>query len=303
MERLGRIAAHTAVCTPCAATPAEPVEAAPLGLLPGCTSKPAIVTDPKLALPEIQANGACIFQADVTDDETDAEIRDRVELMAREIFAGHLDMAKDPVPAPNPVKDQRTEEKFKAASYVGRKHGVHNDGWDVYGEMVPDYFILFCAKSADEGGESWLIDGYAMEEAMPPATRHALRTAPVRSKPPQERQISSITGGPMWSADWEAPIAQETAAGRLMLRMAGADTPVAEVEGSAEVHTVYQDAAQAAADVTPRFKLERGQGIILDNYRMFHGRDPYFDPERRMWRVWVWTDQRRFRTLPINCRW
>ncbi len=36
---------------------------------------------------------------------------------------------------------------------------------------------------------------------------------------------------------------------------------------------------------------------------MFHGRDPYSDPERRMWRVWVWTSERRFRTLPINCTW
>jgi hypothetical protein len=232
----------------------------------GCRSRPAIITDPALALPEIRANGACIFQADVRDDESDAEIRDRVEMMAREIFADHLDMAKDPVPAPNPIKDQRTEEKYKSASYVGRKHGVHNDGWDVYGEMVPDYFILFCAKPAQQGGESWLIDGYNMEQALPQSMRHGLRAVPLRSKPPRERQLSSITGGPMWSANWEGPIAQETAQGRLMLRMAGADTPT-DVEGSEAVHTVYQEAAQVAADATPRFKLERGQGIILDNYR------------------------------------
>ncbi len=266
MQRLGRIASHTS-CVRCdTGAVAERRELVPAELPAGCTSRPATITDPALALPEIRANGACIFQADVTDDETDAEIRDRVELMAREIFSGHLDMAKDPVPAPNPVKDQRIEEKYKAASYVGRKHGVHNDGWDVYGEMVPDYFILFCAKPAEEGGESWMIDGYAMEEALPPTIRHGLRTSPLRSKPPHERQLSSITGGPMWSANWEGPVAQETAQGRLMLRMAGADIPTDD-ERSEMVHSAYQEAAQVAAEATPRFKLERGQGIILDNYR------------------------------------
>ena len=70
----------------------------------------------------------------------------------------------------------------------------------------------------------------------------------------------------MWSAEWEAPIAQQVPHnGRLMLRMAGADMPVPGVPGSAEVHEVYQGTAQAAAEMAPRFKLERGQAIILDN--------------------------------------
>ena len=28
---------------------------------------------------------------------------------------------------------------------------------------------------------------------------------------------------------------------------------------------------------------------MVDNYRMFHGRDPYTDADRMLWRVWVWT--------------
>ncbi len=30
---------------------------------------------------------------------------------------------------------------------------------------------------------------------------------------------------------------------------------------------------------------------MIDNYRMFHGREPYADLDRLMWRVWIWTDE------------
>ena len=39
-----------------------------------------------------------------------------------------------------------------------------------------------------------------------------------------------------------------------------------------------------------RFHLESGQALLVDNYRMFHGREGYADPQRMMWRVWGWSD-------------
>ena len=35
---------------------------------------------------------------------------------------------------------------------------------------------------------------------------------------------------------------------------------------------------------------------------MFHGRDDYTDPSRRTWRARCWTEERLFKTLPVNCR-
>ena len=48
-------------------------------------------------------------------------------------------------------------------------------------------------------------------------------------------------------------------------------------------------AIDAAAGEAPRFKLQPGEVLVVDNYGMFHGRDPYTDADRMLWRVWVWT--------------
>ena len=44
-----------------------------------------------------------------------------------------------------------------------------------------------------------------------------------------------------------------------------------------------------AGRLVPRFKLHVGEALLVDNYRLLHGRDRYFDLQRRMYRVWCWT--------------
>ena len=51
----------------------------------------------------------------------------------------------------------------------------------------------------------------------------------------------------------------------------------------------WHQAAERVAEQAPRFKLAPGQAVVVDNYRMLHGRDAYTDPSRLLWRVWVWT--------------
>ena len=51
----------------------------------------------------------------------------------------------------------------------------------------------------------------------------------------------------------------------------------------------WRDAIATAADAAPRFKLHAGDVVVVDNYRMMHGREAYADLDRLMWRVWVWT--------------
>jgi hypothetical protein len=43
-----------------------------------------------------------------------------------------------------------------------------------------------------------------------------------------------------------------------------------------------------AGDAT-RFHLESGEVLVADNTVVFHGRDPYEDRSRLLWRVWAWT--------------
>ena len=50
-------------------------------------------------------------------------------------------------------------------------------------------------------------------------------------------------------------------------------------------------AAVATAQVRAlRFKLRPGQALLVDNFRMLHGRDPYHDLRRKLWRLLHWTD-------------
>ena len=67
-------------------------------------------------------------------------------------------------------------------------------------------------------------------------------------------------------------------------------------EGRARVEEMLRavDAAiQAEARDAARFLLRRGEALLVDNYRILHGREGYASSraERRTWRVWCWTDR------------
>ena len=50
---------------------------------------------------------------------------------------------------------------------------------------------------------------------------------------------------------------------------------------------------EKAAEAADRIYLRPGDALVVDNYRMFHGRDPYVDPDRLLWRCWIWTTAAR----------
>ena len=53
----------------------------------------------------------------------------------------------------------------------------------------------------------------------------------------------------------------------------------------------WTKAVDAGGVSAPRFKLGPGEALIVDNYRVLHGRDGYSDLNRMMWRVWIWTEE------------
>ena len=52
---------------------------------------------------------------------------------------------------------------------------------------------------------------------------------------------------------------------------------------------IWHEATESAVASAPKFKLTPGQAVVVDNYRMLHGRLAYQDLDRLMWRVWIWT--------------
>jgi gamma-butyrobetaine dioxygenase len=168
--------------------------------------------------------------------------------------------------------------------------GLHNDGAtvvvDVHGRSVrlrdpdEDWLFMLCGRAADTGGDSVLVDGYALVEA--------LRTAPE----PELREVHDFLVGadvdffgtlqPVPRGVPATPLVRRlveyTRAGRRVVRASDYAAPVPREPRGAE-HTAllerYADVLATAMEVAPRFRLDAGELFVLDNYRFLHGRDGY----------------------------
>ncbi|TWF77684.1 gamma-butyrobetaine dioxygenase [Pseudonocardia hierapolitana] len=164
--------------------------------------------------------------------------------------------------------------------------GLHSDGAnvvvEVHGRRVPlrepdeDYLYMLCSSPAQSGGDSVLIDGYALVDRLAEAAPelHAFLArcdvdyfggwrTPARGVPatPLVRRLVEWTRGGrrvVRASDYAAPVPREP---RWDEHMAFLDE--------------YADVLATAFDCAPRFRLEAGDLMALDNYRILHGRDAF----------------------------
>ena len=159
----------------------------------------------------------------------------------------------------------------------------HTDGF-AYGDQYPDYILLTCVTDSAVGGESFLVDGYDVVNQLTSKDsgyRERLRSVSVNQT--EEGMQSSVS-----------PILQESENGRQMLRRTFTQKPAENSENpSLDQSMIDQwiEGVEEAGVSAPRFHLKPGEAVIVDNYRMLHAREGYDDPERMMWRVWIWTDE------------
>jgi gamma-butyrobetaine dioxygenase len=161
----------------------------------------------------------------------------------------------------------------------------HTDGF-AYGDNYPDYLLLLCAHASPVGGESFLVDCLQLVEslsALPEGAElaHRLETVPVD----QTEEGMHLA---------ESPLVARTPAGRRMFRRFPFQRPAAssaDPEEDQRLIDAWSACCAAASARARRFKLEAGEALIVDNYRVLHGREPYADVDRLMWRVWVWSDE------------
>ena len=165
----------------------------------------------------------------------------------------------------------------------------HTDGF-AYGDRYPDFIFLLCVRAAAAGGESFIVDSYELIDALANseaaddrAFHHFLTTTPVEQTEPGFQ--SSL-----------APVIGTNGNGRRMSRW----TPVQRPDASLPAEEQARHAAwlarwgaltHAASLRAPRFVLQPGEAICLDNYRMLHGRTGFDDTERALWRIWAWTTE------------
>jgi gamma-butyrobetaine dioxygenase len=164
--------------------------------------------------------------------------------------------------------------------------GIHSDGAnvvvDVHGQRVrlrdpdEDYLLMLCTQPARDGGDSVLLDGYALVEALRTARPelHAFLTGcdvdyfgswvdPARGVPHTplvRRMVEHTRGGrrAVRASDYAAPVPREPRW----------DEHLAFLEEYADVLATAQDCAAA-------FRMDAGDLLVLDNYRYLHGRDAY----------------------------
>ena len=238
------------------------------------TTPPLRSADPREVRAAVARDGVAVLtgRGDTADDAVET---------ARALFGDSIREL------PPPAEVRAGGVRDRAARGVDRTTPLepHTDGF-AYGDRYPDHFLLACARSSAEGGESFAVDGLAVlaELAAGPdgaALVERMATVPIEQTEPGMRgSVSPLVG--------RAP------SGRTMLRRFPFQAPAAtsdDPEADAAMIGAWHAAVAAAGERAARFKLEAGDVVAFDNYRMLHGREPYADSERLMWRVWVWTDE------------
>ena len=173
------------------------------------------------------------------------------------------------------VKGTRFDEAHPLFSHV--------DG-SAMADCRPDYFFLLCAYQSAVGGDSFLVDAEALYHRLltDPATRERaelLTTMKIEQTETDDRVFHAPI---IW---WSEKGRLVTVRSRRMRAIEGAPDE-AEQQDLVDWWKVQVD---AASDVAPRFKLQPGDAVCMDNLRMMHGRMPYEDTNRLLYRVWLWT--------------
>ncbi|MFE4514594.1 TauD/TfdA family dioxygenase [Kitasatospora sp. NPDC056783] len=121
----------------------------------------------------------------------------------------------------------------------------------------PRLLLLACARAGDSGGETLLVDGRAVLAEL--AVQHPAAIEAFSA------ERAAYFGG---SSGRFAPVFQQLPAGRWQLRLRQDD--LARFSPDAQAH--LPALRQAIDRNTQRLRLAPGQGVVLDNHRLLHGR-------------------------------
>ena len=245
---------------------------------------PRRVADPAEAFAVLRSEGAAILTHSGSS-------RDEARGIAGRVLAS----LQPVIPDPAPIKegggnaDRRYDAPGKDAFTVPFQTG-HTDGF-AYGDAYPDYIFLLCVRPAVSGGESFVVDTYALLDAL-------------RAGSPEDRAFYDfLTSVPVEQTEPDfqpsrAPVVLDNGRGRRMSRWTPVQRPdtslsAAESARHAALLERWKTLAHEASLRAPRFVLQPGETICLDNYRMLHGRTGFDDTERTLWRIWAWTTEAR----------
>ena len=142
-------------------------------------------------------------------------------------------------------------ERLDLSNLAGQP--VHTDGF-AYGDLYPDFILLGCVRSSEQGGESVLVDGYQLLENMD--------SSPENSELAERLRSVAIDMTEEGMQESHSPLVIETKSGRLMLRRTLEQKPCdnsSDAKGDQEMIDLWIGAIDEAAEEAPRFKLQPGR--------------------------------------------
>lgn len=203
---------------------------------------------------------------------------DAARQVAVDIFADEIQALPPAAPIrPGPATAGRVADD-------GAQRGIaHTDGF-AYGNALPDHFLLLVDHQCPVGGANFLVDGWGLLDELAGHPTTAGLANDLATVPVDQTETGMHTS--------VAPIVLTGPDGSRMVRRTFEQRPAPDSERpliDAAMIGAWHAAVEQAAREAPSFRVESGEAIVVDNRRMLHGREAYSDPQRSLWRVWVWT--------------
>jgi gamma-butyrobetaine dioxygenase len=246
------------------------------------TLLPAVAASPAHARVLLALDGAAIIR-DVGDLDTalalGGQVLDgRVRRIGPQFEVTPNQLADEAAAVMAQPADGRGRQRYRGP--MDADQPAHNDGFG-FGDFAPDHMFLWCTTPCAMGGASFLVDAVrllSIVSAPDPHFADFAWTVPIDHSVPNFPQPTF------------EPIARYVN-GRVQVRchpdMAAAPGPD-EQRNAIQVAT-WMKAVAEARSAGAQFRLQAGDLLCIDNYRMLHGRNGYVQPTRSVTSIWAWT--------------
>ena len=219
------------------------------------------------ALPVLLARGAVVVRRDPDErtppeDETES-IVDAVAARGLRVISTHFGRIEDL------RTDNTTNQNTDQLGYTDAPVDLHTD--QPFIQSPPRWQLLQGVRSAETGGENYIVDAFAAARLLGARDRRArelLSSVPVRFHRKQ-RAFESIVDSPLLSEGPRGPIVRYS-----YFTMAPHRLPFEDME---EWYRAYDRFARLVRDPANqlRFKLSPGDFLMYDNHRMLHARTKF----------------------------
>jgi gamma-butyrobetaine dioxygenase len=202
------------------------------------------------------------------------------------ILTGHENTPDALVVAAAQVVGDRLRELYPhrvRTSRDGTPVHLHADSFDIVVDIggVPhrrrhpdeDHVLVQCVRPAPSGGDSFALDAYTFVDSLA-STDPALHSFLTGSDVDLYGAWADLRGLP--AAPRIGRHVEFTRTGRRIVRRTDGAVPVHRDPDTAHIRTQLArltDAVHGIEPSLPRFGLDEGDILVLDNYRCWHGRD------------------------------